>query len=112
MWTLIFTIFTLEPVNKLHQTEIPSLLEKCRSKKSEHYLQRKTKVCSDCLVFYWKHEDGWDVFYQSDGYKINGEWIPKWFDCQIAEDIKTKKQAVQINKKYQDHKHLLGLCLK
>ena len=46
-------------------------------------------ICKNCQVFYWQHEDGWDVFYQTDGYKIKNDWIPKWFDCALEEVLTT-----------------------
>lgn len=67
----------------------------------------KAQNCKVCKPVFWKHEDGWDVFKRSDCTKYEDTWMPNWFDCQIIEDAKTKKEAI-----YElEQSHFLGMCL-
>jgi hypothetical protein len=68
--------------------------------------------CKKCQVFYWKHDDGWDVFFQSDGFQLDDQWIPDAFDCAILEDLPNKREAIKQTQRYQNETHPFGLCLK
>jgi len=63
--------------------------------------------CPVCKPVVFKHDDGWDIYPQADCEKINGSWIPRFFDNPIVEDAKTKKEAfIEFNKC-----HAIGICL-
>jgi hypothetical protein len=64
-------------------------------------------TCAKCKPVAFKHEDGWDIYPKSECQNINGKWIPKFFDCAIVEDAKTKKEAFDEWRK----SHLFGICL-
>lgn len=68
--------------------------------------------CQKCKVFYWKHDEGWDVFYESDGHKSKNTWIPDWFDCALIEDAPSKNAAQKEASKFIYDTHLLGVCIK
>ncbi len=67
--------------------------------------KQMSKKC--CEIVYWKHDDGWDVYPQSECRKVDGRWIPNWFDCFIIEDAPTKKDAINAINEL----HILGVCL-
>ena len=69
------------------------------------YESSGAKVC--CEPVYWKHEDGWDIYKKSDCNFYGGSWIPRWFDCAIAEDLPTRKAAEEELATF----HVLGICL-
>ena len=60
-----------------------------------------------CDPIYWKHEDGWDVYLKSNCRKINGQYVPNWFDDFVIEDMPTKSAAI----KQIMERHIFGLCL-
>ena len=63
--------------------------------------------CKKCKVIFWKHQDGWDVYRQSDCSWYGDKWIPDWFDDFIIEDAPTKKNATEQLAGF----HVLGVCL-
>jgi hypothetical protein len=63
--------------------------------------------CKVCKPVFYKHEDGWDAYPQRECYRLNGEWIPAWFDGFLVEDAPTKAAA----QKEVDSLHLFGMCL-
>jgi hypothetical protein len=63
--------------------------------------------CKKCDLILFKHEDGWDCYKKADCYKINGKWIPRWFDDFIIEDAASKQEASNKIKAL----HVLGICL-
>lgn len=75
-------------------------------------LRKGFMICHNCKVFYWKHDDGWDVYYQSDGYKYQDTWIPDWFDSALLEDCQSKQDAKKEATEYYSNTHLLGVCTK
>jgi hypothetical protein len=68
---------------------------------------KKMKCCD---IVYYKHPDpefGWDAYKKEDCYRLNGEWIPTWFDSAIIQEYKTKKLAMQEIAS----RHVFGICL-
>lgn len=60
-----------------------------------------------CQIVYFKHDMGWDVYERSECQQFGNAWIPRFFDNPLAEDLLTKKQAMQEI----EEMHVLGICL-
>jgi hypothetical protein len=64
-------------------------------------------TCRTCQPVAFKHADGWDIYPKSECHKVEGEWIPAWFDCAIVEDAPTRKAAFDEWRKA----HFMGICM-
>lgn len=67
--------------------------------------------CTKCTPFFFKHEDGWDVFRKAD---TELDWdvrVPSDFGAQIIEDAPTRKIAKELYEEQMRSAHFFGMCL-
>jgi hypothetical protein len=63
--------------------------------------------CGSCQPVAYKHEDGWDIYRRHDCERYDRVWVPRWFDCSLVEDARTRAEAWAEWREL----HPLGICL-